>query len=117
MRELCSNLATVELAKEEQTDHKILPFNVYNYNHMLQQFKDVMWRIGIYVRLSREDEKKYKDKKDSESIQNQINFLKAWAKNFALTCEIKCVIFDVILMMDIRVRILRDQILRGLLGT
>ena len=94
MIELCSNLATVEVA-EEQTEYKVLPFHAYNYNHMLQQFKDVMWRIGIYARLSREDEKKYNDKKDSESIQNQINFLKAWAKDFALTCGIKCVIFDI----------------------
>ena len=34
------------------------------------------WKVAIYVRLSREDEKESKYKSQSESIENQIKFLK-----------------------------------------
>lgn len=39
---------------------------------------EIMWRVAIYVRLSREDDN---DKEQSESIENQINFLKATVTN------------------------------------
>ena len=34
---------------------------------------DIIWQVAIYVRLSREDDN---DKGQSESIENQIKFLK-----------------------------------------
>ncbi len=38
--------------------------------------EEVIWKVAIYVRLSREDEKDEKYKGQSESIENQIKFLK-----------------------------------------
>ena len=43
--------------------------------------KEVMWKVAVYVRLSREDEKDEKYKGQSESIENQINFLKKVVQN------------------------------------
>lgn len=40
----------------------------------------IAWVVAIYVRLSREDEKEEKYKNQSESIENQIKFLKAIVK-------------------------------------
>lgn len=37
--------------------------------------KEKIWKVGIYARISREDEKSEKYKEQSESIENQINFL------------------------------------------
>ena len=44
-----------------------------NYENVENQ---IIWKVGIYVRLSREDEKDQKYSGTSESIENQINFLK-----------------------------------------
>lgn len=44
-----------------------------NYENVENQ---IIWKVGIYVRLSREDEKDEKYSGTSESIENQINFLK-----------------------------------------
>lgn len=44
-----------------------------NYENLENQ---MIWKVGIYVRLSREDEKDEKYSGTSESIENQINFLK-----------------------------------------
>ena len=41
---------------------------------------DKTWKVAIYVRLSREDEKDENYKGQSESIENQINFLKRVVK-------------------------------------
>lgn len=46
------------------------------YNNYFNILFDIIWRVAIYVRLSREDEKDDKDKGQSESIENQIKFLK-----------------------------------------
>ena len=42
---------------------------------------DIIWKTAIYVRLSREDEKDEKYKGQSESIENQIKFLKKIIQN------------------------------------
>lgn len=44
-----------------------------NYENIENQ---IIWKVAIYVRLSREDEKDEKYSGISESIENQINFLK-----------------------------------------
>lgn len=51
---------------------------INNYNNMDTQ---IVWRVAIYVRLSREDEKDEKYKGQSESIENQIKFLKRIVKD------------------------------------
>ena len=38
--------------------------------------KERLWKVGIYARISREDEKDENYKGQSESIDNQINFIK-----------------------------------------
>ncbi len=43
--------------------------------------EEVIWKVAIYVRLSRVDEKEDKYKGQSESIENQINFLKKIVQN------------------------------------
>ena len=54
-----------------------------NYNNCLENniVRNIIWKIAIYVRLSREDEKDDKFNKESESIENQIKFLKGFAKS------------------------------------
>ena len=53
-------------------------YELYNncFNATFQS--TIIWRVAIYVRLSREDEN---DKEQSESIENQINFLKTIVTN------------------------------------
>ena len=51
------------------------------YNNYFDVKDEIMWRVAIYVRLSREDEKDEKYKGQSESIENQINFLKKVVQN------------------------------------
>lgn len=51
-------------------------YELYN-NYFNDGENTITWRVAIYVRLSREDEKDEKYKEQSESIENQINFLKA----------------------------------------
>lgn len=46
------------------------------YNNYFNILFDIIWKVAIYVRLSREDEKDDEDKEQSESIENQIKFLK-----------------------------------------
>lgn len=46
------------------------------YNNYFNIKNETIYKVGIYVRLSREDEKDEKYKGQSESIENQINFLK-----------------------------------------
>lgn len=43
---------------------------------MIDISKEKIWRVGIYARISREDEKDDRYRGQSESIENQINFLK-----------------------------------------
>ena len=52
-----------------------------NYNNYLSNElnQNQNWKVGIYTRLSREDEKEDKFSKQSESIENQIKFLKGYA--------------------------------------
>lgn len=54
-----------------------------NYNNYLNNelHKNVIWNVGIYTRLSREDEKENKFDKQSESIENQIKFLEGYVKS------------------------------------
>ena len=50
---------------------------MFESSNYLTNIKDeYTWKVGIYVRLSREDEKESKYKNQSESIENQIKFLK-----------------------------------------
>ncbi len=51
------------------------------YNNYFQEINDIIWKVAIYVRLSREDEKDENYKGQSESIENQIIFLKQVVKN------------------------------------
>ena len=46
---------------------------------------DIIWKVAIYARLSREDEKDENYKGQSESIENQIKFLKKIAQNMELS--------------------------------
>ena len=50
------------------------------YNNYFKEIKDIIWKVAIYVRLSREDEKDSNYRKQSESIENQIKFLKQVVK-------------------------------------
>ncbi len=50
------------------------------YNSYFKEIKDMVWNVGIYVRLSREDEKDANYRGESESIENQIKFLKQVVK-------------------------------------
>lgn len=50
------------------------------YNNYLNVGADIIWKVAIYARLSREDEKDEKYKGQSESIENQINFLEPIVK-------------------------------------
>jgi len=50
------------------------------YNNYFNIIENTIWRVAIYVRLSREDEKDEKYKGQSESIENQIKFLKTIVK-------------------------------------
>ncbi len=47
------------------------------YNNYFNISNDIIWKVAIYARLSREDEKDEKYKGQSESIENQIKYLKA----------------------------------------
>ena len=50
---------------------------MYESSNFLSNIEDErIWKVAIYVRLSREDEKEAKYKSQSESIENQIKFLK-----------------------------------------
>ena len=49
-------------------------YELYNNCFNATFHTTIIWRVAIYVRLSREDEN---DKEQSESIENQINFLKS----------------------------------------
>lgn len=54
------------------------------YNNYFNTKSEVIYRVAIYVRLSREDEKDEKDENyrgQSGSIENQINFLKPIVEN------------------------------------
>lgn len=95
MIELSTNTMNVATIEKQNVIQGAVAYKNVPYDITPLFFRDTVWRIAIYVRLSREDEKKYQDKKDSESIQNQIKFLKAWAQSFALGNEIKCVIYDI----------------------
>lgn len=46
------------------------------YNNYFNVLDNIVWKVAIYVRLSREDEKDDRYKGQSESIENQINYLK-----------------------------------------
>lgn len=46
------------------------------YDNYFNILEDRIWKVAIYVRLSREDEKDERYKGQSESIENQIKFLK-----------------------------------------
>lgn len=50
------------------------------YNNYFNIVEDTIWKVAVYVRLSREDEKDAKYKEQSESIENQIKFLKSIVK-------------------------------------
>ena len=50
------------------------------YNNYNNGFNNIEWNIGIYLRLSREDEKD-EFKKQSESIENQFTFLNAFVNS------------------------------------
>lgn len=54
-----------------------------NYNKFLDKrlSKNVIWNVGIYARLSREDEKDDRFNKQSESIENQIKFLQGYVNS------------------------------------
>ena len=47
------------------------------YNNYFNILDDKIWKVAIYARLSREDEKDEKYKGQSESIENQIKYLKS----------------------------------------
>lgn len=47
------------------------------YDNYFNILKDDTWKVAIYARLSREDEKDEKYKGQSESIENQIKYLKS----------------------------------------
>lgn len=47
------------------------------YNNYFNILNDRIWKVAIYARLSREDEKDEKYKGQSESIENQIKYLKS----------------------------------------
>lgn len=47
------------------------------YDNYFDILKDDIWKVAIYARLSREDEKDNKYKGQSESIGNQIKYLKS----------------------------------------
>lgn len=47
------------------------------YNNYFNIMNDQIWKVAIYARLSREDEKDDKYKGQSESIENQIKYLKS----------------------------------------
>lgn len=51
------------------------------YNNYFNIKSETIYKVGIYVRLSREDEKDETYKGQSESIENQIKFLKPIVKN------------------------------------
>lgn len=51
------------------------------YNNYFNISSEFIWKVAIYVRLSREDEKDQKYKGQSESIENQIKFLKSIVKS------------------------------------
>lgn len=53
-------------------------YELYNNCFNATFHTTIIWRVAIYVRLSREDEN---DKEQSESIENQINFLKTIVTN------------------------------------
>lgn len=46
------------------------------YNNYFNIINDTLWKVAIYARLSREDEKDGTNKGQSESIENQIKYLK-----------------------------------------
>ena len=47
------------------------------YNNYFNILNDEIWKVAIYARLSREDEKDDKYNGQSESIENQIKYLKS----------------------------------------
>ena len=47
------------------------------YDNYFNILKNDIWKVVIYARLSREDEKDEKYKGQSESIENQIKYLKS----------------------------------------
>ena len=47
------------------------------YNNYFNIINDQIWKVAIYARLSREDEKDDKYRVQSESIENQIKYLKS----------------------------------------
>lgn len=47
------------------------------YDNYFNILKDDIWKVAIYARLSREDEKDEKYNGQSESIENQIKYLKS----------------------------------------
>ena len=47
------------------------------YNNYFNIASKQIWKVAIYARLSREDEKDEKYKGQSESIENQIKYLKS----------------------------------------
>lgn len=47
------------------------------YDNYFNILKDDIWKVAIYARLSREDEKDEKYDGQSESIENQIKYLKS----------------------------------------
>lgn len=46
------------------------------YNNYFNLSNHILWKVAIYARLSREDEKDEKFRGQSESIENQIKYLK-----------------------------------------
>lgn len=52
-------------------------YNNYNSNYVGYSNTNINWNIGVYCRLSREDEKEDFNKQ-SESIENQLKFLKGY---------------------------------------
>jgi len=55
-------------------------YNNYNGN-LGNSDKNIVWNVGIYTRLSREDEKDDRFNRQSESIENQIKFLKGYVES------------------------------------
>ena len=47
------------------------------YNNYFNIASEKIWKVAIYARLSREDEKDENYKGQSESIENQIKYLKS----------------------------------------
>lgn len=47
------------------------------YDNYFDILNNEIWKVAIYARLSREDEKDDKYKRLSESIENQIKYLKS----------------------------------------